>query len=550
MDRAGEKAGRRLTEGPANLRRATLAALAGITALFVAQFAWVSATNFSGYDEWLFVSLSTRRIISYPYENRPLVYLWHLPPALLWPHSLNAYYAAHGLYLVLIGWLSFALARRLVPWSVPLSFMAGAFAATWAPADHARLNTLALTSYSGHTLGTLLAVVLFVESWVRRSAPLLVVGMLAAFVSARGTEVAVPLLVGAPLLLRFLPRGDSRRMWRWILAWECVALVAGALALWPVVFPSATESRQHALGLDVRPAAVAERLLRQFAFHLLPLVNVRLRELAHPAVPLTAAICWLFFRLVAVSSSPIGGGEHRRPLAELVALGLVLAALGYSAFSLTGSLALPVRTQFFSGPGIALALAAGVFLALTYVPSRWRQVAGGALMVWVVSVAMGRTLAMQRDWLAWGTFPVQRAVLGQLTELAPDLKPNTLVLLLDDSLPFKATYTFRHAVSYLYQGRAVGVAWGASDFLYPSRFGDDGVSTAPMPVIRGPWRSPPTFHRYDELVIVRIGPDGRLAVLDQWPQDRLPLPPGARYEPRARILRGERPPPERGILRP
>jgi hypothetical protein len=532
------------------IRRPALAALAGIWALFAAQYAWVAATNFSGYDEWLYVSLSSQGIIAYPFENRPLVYLWRLPPALLWPHSLDAYYAAHGLYLVLTASLVFALVRRLVPGNLPLAFMAGAFTAIWAPTDHARLLTLGLTAYSGLTLGTMAAIVLFVEAWVRRRAVLLALAMLLALVTARGTEAAVPLFVGTPLLLRWLPRGELRRPWRWIAAWECVSLVAGALALWPVVFPPATGNRQHSLGLDVRPAAMLGRLLEQFGFHLLPVVATPLRELAHPAVALSALACWVFFRLVAAASMPLPGREQRRPLAECVALGVVLAALGYAAFCMTGSLALPVRTQFFAGPGIALALSAMVFLILTAVPLRGRQLAGGALMAWVAAVGTGRTLAMQRDWSAWSSFPAQNAVLSQLTAVATDLKPNTLVLLLDDTHAFKATFTFRHAVSYLYQRRAIGMVWGASDFLYPCTFAAGGVSCDPWPVIRQAWRSPPSFHRYDELVVVRYGPGARLVLLDEWPHGWLPLPPGARYEPRARIERPERPPSERGILRP
>ena len=534
---------------PDRLPRATTAlALAGIATLFAALYAWVSPANFSGYDEWLYLSLTTRGIISYPYENRPVVYLWHLPPSLLWPHSLHAYYVAHGLYLVLIGWLTFLLLRRIAPWSTPLAFMAGVLAAAWAPSDHARLNTLGLASYSGHTLGTMIAVVLLVESWVRRRPLLLAMAMVLAFVSSRGTEVAVPLLAVAPLLLFFPAVG--RPPWRWILAWESLVVVAGALALWPVLFPPASGNRQHALGLDPRPAAVAERMAVQFEFHLRPAVNIPLAELAHIAVPLIAAVAWLFFRLVAARSAPIGGPEHRKPLAILLGLGLLFAAVGYSAFSLTGSLALPVRTQFFSAPGIAIALAAAVFLALTFTPPAWRAVAGGILMAWFMAVAMGRTLAMQRDWDAAGIFRAQASVLRQLTALAPDLKPNTLVVLLDRTAAFKASYTFWHAVSYLYERRAVGVAFGASDFLYPSQFRDDGVFINPHPAVSGPWRSPPALHDYSELVVVGIGPDGRLLLLDQWPSGWLPPPGAARYAPRARIVAPERPLPERGILWP
>jgi hypothetical protein len=538
------------TVDPAPFRHPALAALAGIWVLFAAQYAWVAGTNFSGYDEWLYVSLSSQRIIDYPFENRPLVYLWRLPPALLWPHSVTAYYAAHGLYLVFTASLVFALVRRLVPGNLLLAFLAGVFTAVWAPTDHARLNTLGLTAYSGLTLGTVLAIVLFVEAWVRRRAALLAAAMVIAFVTARGSEVAVPLFVGTPLLLRWLPGGDKQRRWTWIAAWECVALVAGALALWPVVFPPAVGNRQHVLGLDVRPASMLGRLLEQFGFHVLPAVTTPPSELAYVAVALSAALGWFFFRLVAAAAPPLPGREERRPLAELGALGLLLAALGYAAFCMTGSLALPVRTQFFAGPGIALALAAAVLLAVSFVPPRWRQIAGGALMVWVVAVSTGRTLAMQRDWTVWSTYPAQNAVLSQLTALAPDLKPNTLVLLLDDPQAFKATFTFHHAVSYLYQRRASGMVWGASDFLYPCHFVEDGVRCEPWPVIQKAWRSPPSFHRYDEVVVVRFGRDGRLSLLEHWPHEVAPAPRGARYAPLERIVRGGRPLPERGILRP
>ena len=443
---------------------------------------------------------------------------------------------AHGLYLVLIGWLSFALTRRLAPWSVPLAFVTGVLAATWAPSDHARLNTLGLTWYSGHTLGTLLAVVLFAESWVLRR-PCDAGGGAGSGPRERagdGGGGACPRRRAAPA--DFLPRADLRRTLQWGIPWMGVVALAGVLALWPVVFPPATGSRQHSLGLDLRPAAVLERLALQFGFHVLPLVRVARHELAHAAVLVAAAVGGLFFHLVA-ASSPTDGALPAGPVADLLALGLVLR-LGYAAFSLTGSLALPVRTEFFSAPGIALALASAAFLAASFLPARWRRIAVGVALSWAIAVGMGRTLAMQRDWTAWGTFPAQASVLRQLTVLAPDLRPGTLVVLLDGEQAFKASYTFRHAVSYLYGGRALGSRWGASDFLYPSRFGADGVSTEPMAVIQGPWRSPPAFHRYDELVVVRMGPDGRLTLLDQWPYDRLPLPGARCRASRAHPARG------------
>jgi hypothetical protein len=86
----------------------------------------------------------------------------------------------------------------------------------------------------------------------------------------------------------------------------------------------------------------------------------------------------------------------------------------------------------------------------------------------------------------------------------------------------------------------VGVVWQGIDFLYPTRFGPDGIRSEPWPVIQRPWRESPTLHRYHEVVAARFSADGRLHVLDEWPNELGPLPPGAAYAPHAR--RGPGPP--------
>ena len=187
---------------------------------------------------------------------------------------------------------------------------------------------------------------------------------------------------------------------------------------------------------------------------------------------------------------------------------------------------------------------------MTGLPGSWRKPALALMGVWVVAVGTGRTVAMQREWDEWrSTFPRQRQALVELTRLVPDTKPNTLVVLIDDASGWPATFTFRHAVDYLYEGRAVGYVWKAIDFLYPAWFLPPGVHYEPWPVIQRPWRVRPTLHRYDEVVVAHVGGDGALRILREWPAGVLPpLPAGARYEPEERILRGRPAPPSRGIL--
>ena len=136
-----------------------------------------------------------------------------------------------------------------------------------------------------------------------------------------------------------------------------------------------------------------------------------------------------------------------------------------------------------------------------------------------------------------------------MTQQAPDLRPNTLVVLIDEPEAWPAAFTFRHAVEYLYEGRSTGYVWKANDFIYSARFVPAGVLYEPWDLIRTGWRTWPTVHRYEELVVVRLAADRRIEILDRWPHDVLaPLPHGARYAPWERILRGRPTPASRRIL--
>ncbi|PYQ21817.1 MAG: hypothetical protein DMF79_07230 [Acidobacteria bacterium] len=207
----------------------------------------------------------------------------------------------------------------------------------------------------------------------------------------------------------------------------------------------------------------------------------------------------------------------------------------------------PVRTQFFSAPGIGLLLAASVLLIATPLPVRARPAATALLGAWVVAVGTGRTLALQRAWDAESAYPAQRESLLHITAAAPDLAPGTLVVLLQRQKVWPYDFSFRHAVDYLYEGRARGHATGAEPLLYETRFEADGVVSEPAPVLRAPWREAPIRYRYEDVVVFAEDARRRVLLLDEWPEELPPLPPGAAYAPRAR-LRGSTPPSRLSIL--
>jgi hypothetical protein len=129
------------------------------------------------------------------------------------------------------------------------------------------------------------------------------------------------------------------------------------------------------------------------------------------------------------------------------------------------------------------------------------------------------------------------------------VKPRTLVLLIDEWRAFPADFTFRHAVEFLYGGRARGYIPAAWHIFYPTTMDATGIRCEPWPILRGPWKAPMSLHSYDQVVVVRFTDTGKLRLERQWPETLPPLPEGATYAPRDRILKDAPPPPQHALVR-
>ena len=512
--------------------RAVLIVVA-LAVVFGAGFSAVRSTNFGGYDEWLVASLTSRGILGFPYANRPLALAWARPGALGLP-GLAGYGLAHAAWLFLAGLAVLALGRRLAPGAPRLAVLAAAAALTWAPLDAHRLNPLNNLMYSGATLAALLALVLLLE-WARGGgAGLLAAAVLAAFVSARGYEATLGLLApgGAVLLLAL---GPHRRRPAGVVfgAWAvAVAGIAASVAL-PLVRSTEGSYQLSALRLSLEPAAVLSRLAQQLAWHLGPLASAPSSWSGRLAVAAAAAA-------LAIVASPAGEGVARRRLALLAVAGMGMGISGWALMLLTPATVAPAKMQGLSAPGFGLMLAAAVLFAASFVPERARLPVTLALSCGLVALGTARTLALQREWDERSAYPAQRLLLDRLLSLAPDLREGTLVVLVDGESVFPATFTFRHAVSLAYGGRAVGHVHRGHDFLYPARFAADGVEILPWPAIQGPWREPARRYAHDAVVVVRHAAR-ELRLEREWPAD-LPGAPGkSGYAPDARVARGGRP---------
>jgi hypothetical protein len=138
--------------------------LLAVYAVFWIQFRIVRPENFGGIDEWMILSLVSRGALDIPYANRPLGLLFNLPAALFPAHLLGASFLLHAHYLVLGGLLTSLLLLRLAPDRPDWPLLAGVFAATWAPSDLLRLNSIYSSAYSGVTAATVLAFLLLASA--------------------------------------------------------------------------------------------------------------------------------------------------------------------------------------------------------------------------------------------------------------------------------------------------------------------------------------------------------------------------------------------------
>jgi hypothetical protein len=518
------------------------AGIAAIAALGAASFCWLRPTNFRGYDEWLIFWMLSRGLVSFPHADRPLGLVWHLPAWWLAPDRLWGLLLVHAAWLTGAGILTFLLVRRWLP-AAGVAFLAGAFTVAWMPSELARIASVQMIQYSGAAAGALGAAWLLVEASQRRSAALLALAGGLGVATALSLEATLPLLAAAPLLLLTLGhRGDRRRRLLWISGALTLVAAAGARLLVPLLAGRGPSYQTGILGAVRTPRGTLRQMAEQFQHHLLPLFEPPGEGLAHAPVAVAVLVFVAGFVLVRrLQTQPASAGEGRAKLLCAALVGLAAAALGYLPFALARAIRTPERTEFLAAPGIALALAALLTLAVSFLPARARAACACVLGAWVVAVGSSRTLAQQRQWHEGGVYAAQRRMLQSLAELAPAVEPHSLVVLLQRGRAWTFEFSATKAIEYLYHDEARGSAAGTVPALHDTRFEAGGIVSEPAPALRSGWLQPVECYRYDEALVFAEDAVGRLVLLESWPAEDLgPLPPETAYAPRARIRQGPR----------
>jgi hypothetical protein len=408
--------------------------------------------------------------------------------------------------------------------------------------------------YSGCTFGVLLAAWLALEAWSRRRWLPAIAAAVAAAAAVLSHEAALAPLALVPLL--FVAGGGLRERRRLAVATLLLFGVLGTLALraaWPLwTAPERVSYQTQVQSADLRPGHLAGRCLGQLRRHVRPLFEAAPPGArAWPTAPLALAFFAVGLAVCVRADRPSrrslpedgdrrGPERERRRLVAVALGGLLWALLAYLPFVASTQTRGAARTEFLSAPGVGAFLVAAAAAFASFLPRRARPISIALFGAWVVTLGVLRTTAFQADWDRGSPYRDQRRVLLGITSLAPDVVPGTLVVLLAQTRAWPLDLTFRHAIGYLYEGRAVGHVPDTEPFLYETSFGTAGIRSTPAPVIRDAWVEPPRLFPYDRVVVVREDAAGRLTLVEAWPGDLPPLPPGATYAPRGRVLPGPR----------
>ena len=144
----------------------------------------------------------------------------------------------------------------------------------------------------------------------------------------------------------------------------------------------------------------------------------------------------------------------RRSLTATALVGVVLLAASFPAYLLLDSARSLWRTQFLSGIGFGIALAAGVCLAMTFLAGR-RFRSGAALVLTGLVAYFGVAASYGVGSFHYQVWDRHRDAIAAILEIAPRLEPKTVVVYTDvprSADPFGDTLWFDWAIKLAYPG--------------------------------------------------------------------------------------------------
>ena len=435
------------------------------------------------------------------------------------------------------GFLMFLIVRRLFPGRELFSYLAGSLVLVHS--SDIATAWVGQMPQSAYIFWMLAAFYLLGRGLDEGRGLWLTLSIFCEYMSLWTYESPIVIILLAPLLILWLPRDAVRKWPTALLAWYTVPVIYLAEVAARYIRSSGHTYQESVLRKDWAFAPIMTDWLfnigASLKFWAWPEGYVRESRLSLFAA---LAVIVLIGGLIVLSKYPVP--ETRRLLTAL-GVGFLLIVFSFPVYLLLDTARSLWRTQFLSGPGAGLFLAALILICAASVRAKWLRIG---------------LLAALTGWIAWcGSYSVleksenQRSLwerhkhaMGEVLSVAPRVKPGTLIIL--TNLPTGAydpfageNMWFDMALRLAYPSTQVAGAYWHSD-------GTPGAGRRPMPDASGRWKLK------DDSLVAEGGADSIL-VIEYSGQRQASIPPrlpdflgfgelaAAQYNPVGRIAAGQ-----------
>lgn len=393
---------------------------------------------------------------------RPLTFATFALAYILSPDSPVGFNVLYSIILVLKGIAAFLLLRILLPERPGLAFVASAIYAIY-PANTMNFTFRAMNVQFA-ALMYLFSVSLLIVFWRYRHLSSLILLWISLAISLLTYEVAYPAVLLTPLLLVWLAGGFNRRVFVTAALWYVVPILTAARTV--VVLLGTTATYQ---GDVIRTGASASGLTEMLGALIRAYEQVLIvgwtDTLKQPAwsplyILLATAIVVVTVAAAVIIDKSQGKTQDMLPRNRFVVLviaGLLLIFLGFSPYLLS-----PFhRSQYLWTLYLASFGAVLAFSAVIWQLSELLRFQRLYLIIVSVALLVSGVSAFNQHRYYRELALHQQNILGQMVEQAPQIRDDTLVVVVDEAKALETVWsfmysgTFASAVHYIYSNQSL-----------------------------------------------------------------------------------------------
>ncbi len=367
------------------------------------------------------------------------------------------------------GLLIFLIARRLLPDSGLFPFCVGAVVTVHA--SDGALQWVGQLNQFGFIFWMLLAFYLFVAAFQASSTwniPIFLTASVSSqYMSLWSYESQLFVILVAPICIWFTSQRSAGSKWRWLIVWYIVPATYVYLTVSKYMQAISQTYQESVLRSDWSVPA----LLNDLMFNIVAslqfwawddsvqsyLADQRLTVLVLAAGALHAAIVLCLALIVRGKDARMALIPDAHVLLATLGTGLLLVAASFPAYLILNSARSLWRTQFLSGIGSALVLAAVTGLLARAVGGERKSGLAMAAMGAVI-VSFGTNAALGKSLFHASIWERHRVVMAAVLDVVPAVRVDTLFILTNvpkTQDPFGHNMWFDFALRLAYPGRGV-----------------------------------------------------------------------------------------------